>query len=66
VRLATHALYRSLVEGAGLEFWPLAGDPHALSAHMVETGGRLLPLSAQEVGGGEANAQAHSTFFVFF
>lgn len=27
VRLATHAMYRALVLEAGLEFFPLAGDP---------------------------------------
>jgi len=49
VRLATHELYRGYVVESGLEFWPLAGDPRKLSAYMVETGGRLLPLSVEEV-----------------
>jgi hypothetical protein len=42
-------LYRDYVVESGLEFYPLAGDPRVLSAHMVETGGRLIPLSADEV-----------------
>jgi hypothetical protein len=43
VRLATHAEFRSVVEGAGLEFFPLAGDPHELMEYMVKTGGRIVP-----------------------
>jgi sterol 3beta-glucosyltransferase len=27
VRLATHAHFRDLIEGQGLEFWPIAGNP---------------------------------------
>jgi sterol 3beta-glucosyltransferase len=27
VRLATHAMFREFVEGNGLEFYPLGGDP---------------------------------------
>jgi len=27
VRLATHAQFRDLIEGQGLEFWPIAGNP---------------------------------------
>lgn len=49
VRLATHELYQDYIIESGLEFYPLAGDPKVLSAHMVETGGRLLPLTAEEV-----------------
>jgi sterol 3beta-glucosyltransferase len=43
VRLATHAEYRGDVTSAGLEFYPLAGDPKKLSSYMVKTEGRLLP-----------------------
>ena len=43
VRLATHACYRSKVVDAGLEFYPLAGDPRILSQWMVQSQGRLLP-----------------------
>jgi sterol 3beta-glucosyltransferase len=43
VRLATHPEFRSMVEQAGLEFYPLAGDPHALMAYIVKTGGRIIP-----------------------
>ncbi|HEU5195078.1 MAG TPA: glycosyltransferase [Methylomirabilota bacterium] len=42
VRLATHAVFRSLVEGAGLEFYPLGGDPVALMDHMVRSGGHII------------------------
>lgn len=44
VRLATHAEFRPFVEGAGLEFFPLAGDPHELMEYMVKTGGRIVPI----------------------
>ena len=47
VRLATHELYRPMVREAGLEFYPLGGDPMKLSAYMVKTSGRLFP----KVGG---------------
>jgi len=43
VRLATHAVFRDLVESHGLEFYPLAGDPRQLIDYMVMTGGHLLP-----------------------
>jgi sterol 3beta-glucosyltransferase len=44
VRLATHAKFREMVEGAGLEFFPLAGDPRELIEYMVKTGGRVVPV----------------------
>lgn len=43
VRIATHRHFRSLVEEAGLEFYPLAGDPRDLMDHMLKTGGRIIP-----------------------
>jgi UDP:flavonoid glycosyltransferase YjiC (YdhE family) len=43
VRIATHRDFRPMVEGAGLEFYPLAGDPHDLMEYMVRTGGRIIP-----------------------
>lgn len=49
VRLATHEAFRATVEGAGLEFFPLAGDPRELMDYMVRTGGRLLPTSLDQL-----------------
>ncbi len=49
VRLATHAEFRPLVEKAGLEFFPLAGDPHELMDYMVRTGGRLVPTRIDQL-----------------
>jgi sterol 3beta-glucosyltransferase len=43
VRVATHREFRSMVERAGLEFYPLGGDPHALMEYIVKTGGRIVP-----------------------
>eukprot|EP00884_Botryococcus_braunii_P002968 jgi/Botrbrau1/12672/Bobra.67_1s0036.1 len=39
VRLATHAPYRGFVEGFGLEFYPLGGDPKLLSEYVVKNRG---------------------------
>jgi sterol 3beta-glucosyltransferase len=43
VRIATHREFRSMVEEAGLEFYPLAGDPHELMEYMARTRGRIVP-----------------------
>ena len=49
VRIATHREFRALVEQAGLEFYPLAGDPHELMEYMVKTRGRVVPRLDQMV-----------------
>jgi sterol 3beta-glucosyltransferase len=49
VRIATHRVFRSLVEGAGLEFYPLGGDPVALMNHMVRSGGHIIPRRLDRV-----------------
>jgi sterol 3beta-glucosyltransferase len=49
VRIATHREFRSLVEKAGLEFYPLAGDPHELMGYMVRTGGRIIPTRLDQI-----------------
>ena len=44
VRVASHPEYRPfIVNQNGLEFYPLGGDPRALSALLVKTGGWLMP-----------------------
>lgn len=43
VRIATHREFRPVVERAGLEFYPLGGDPHELMEYIVKTGGRIVP-----------------------
>jgi UDP:flavonoid glycosyltransferase YjiC (YdhE family) len=49
VRLATHAIFRPLVEDSGVEFYPLAGDPRELVEYMVRTGGRLVPTRLDHI-----------------
>jgi len=49
VRLATHREFRSVVEQAGLEFYPLAGDPRALMEYIVKTGGRIVPTRLDQI-----------------
>ena len=49
VRVATHAVFRRFVEDHGVEFFPLAGDPHELMEYMVMTGGHLIPLRPSQI-----------------
>jgi len=49
VRIATHAEFRPFVERAGLEFYPLAGDPRELMEYMIKTGGRIVPTHLQQI-----------------
>jgi UDP:flavonoid glycosyltransferase YjiC (YdhE family) len=49
VRIATHREFRRMVEDAGLEFYPLAGDPHELMDYMVRTGGRIIPTRLGQI-----------------
>ncbi|KAK9866772.1 hypothetical protein WJX84_010996 [Apatococcus fuscideae] len=49
VRLATHAVYRSFVEGFDLEFYPLGGDPTVLSEYVVRNRG-VMPHGVREIG----------------
>ncbi|XP_016501973.1 sterol 3-beta-glucosyltransferase UGT80A2 isoform X1 [Nicotiana tabacum] len=48
VRLATHANFREFVLSAGLEFYPLGGDPKVLAAYMVKNKG-FLPSGPSEI-----------------
>ncbi|KAG8390692.1 hypothetical protein BUALT_Bualt01G0110000 [Buddleja alternifolia] len=48
VRLATHSNFKEFVLSAGLEFFPLGGDPKVLAAYMVKNKG-FLPSGPSEV-----------------
>ncbi|KAM7526641.1 hypothetical protein LguiA_016543 [Lonicera macranthoides] len=48
VRLATHSNFKEFVLGAGLEFFPLGGDPKVLAGYMVKNKG-FLPSGASEI-----------------
>jgi UDP:flavonoid glycosyltransferase YjiC (YdhE family) len=43
VRIATHREFRPMVEKAGLEFYPLGGNPHEMMEYIVKTGGSIIP-----------------------
>ncbi|KAK1435522.1 hypothetical protein QVD17_01287 [Tagetes erecta] len=48
VRLATHANFRSFVESAGVDFYPLGGDPRILAGYMARNKG-LIPSAPGEI-----------------
>ncbi|XP_012569104.1 sterol 3-beta-glucosyltransferase UGT80A2-like isoform X2 [Cicer arietinum] len=48
VRLATHKNFEDFVLDAGLEFYPLGGDPKVLAGYMVKNKG-LLPSGPSEI-----------------
>ncbi|XP_042477910.1 sterol 3-beta-glucosyltransferase UGT80A2-like isoform X1 [Macadamia integrifolia] len=48
VRLATHANFKEFVLSAGLEFFPLGGDPKVLAGYMVKNKG-FLPSGPSEI-----------------
>ncbi|XP_043720338.1 sterol 3-beta-glucosyltransferase UGT80A2 [Telopea speciosissima] len=48
VRLATHANFKEFVLTAGLEFYPLGGDPVVLAGYMVKNKG-FLPSGPSEI-----------------
>ncbi|KAL8161762.1 hypothetical protein V2J09_013251 [Rumex salicifolius] len=48
VRLATHIMFRDFVKSAGVEFYPLGGDPRVLAEYMVKTKG-LIPSAAGDI-----------------
>ncbi|KAL8051886.1 hypothetical protein ABFX02_06G177700 [Erythranthe guttata] len=48
VRLATHSNFKEFVLSAGLEFFPLGGDPKVLAAYMVKNKG-FLPSGPSEI-----------------
>ncbi|XP_071689407.1 sterol 3-beta-glucosyltransferase UGT80A2-like [Rutidosis leptorrhynchoides] len=48
VRLATHANFKDFVLTAGLEFYPLGGDPKVLAEYMVKNKG-FLPSGPSEI-----------------
>ncbi|XVF41562.1 hypothetical protein PTKIN_Ptkin01aG0289500 [Pterospermum kingtungense] len=48
VRLATHSNFKDFVLNAGLEFYPLGGDPKVLAGYMVKNKG-FLPSDPSEI-----------------
>jgi hypothetical protein len=50
VRLATHATFEKFVKEAGLEFYPIGGDPVELMAYMVRNPGLIPSMKSLRVG----------------
>lgn len=50
VRLATHPAFRDLVEGYGIEFFSIGGDPAELMAYMVKNPGLVPRFAAVRQG----------------
>ncbi|KAK7279819.1 hypothetical protein RJT34_24877 [Clitoria ternatea] len=48
VRLATHANFKRFVESAGVDFYPLGGDPRVLAGYMARNKG-LIPSGPAEI-----------------
>ncbi|XP_027924380.1 sterol 3-beta-glucosyltransferase UGT80B1-like isoform X1 [Vigna unguiculata] len=48
VRLATHADFDTFVKSAGVDFYPLGGDPRALARYMVRNKG-IIPSGPTEI-----------------
>ncbi|KAK4205486.1 hypothetical protein QBC40DRAFT_320357 [Triangularia verruculosa] len=50
VRLATHNVFEDFVRTAGLEFYPIGGDPEDLMAYMVKNPGLIPSLESLRSG----------------
>ena len=50
VRLGTHDVFRDTVRDAGLEFYPIGGDPAELMAYMVKNPGLLPEMATIRTG----------------
>ncbi|CAJ1976939.1 unnamed protein product [Sphenostylis stenocarpa] len=48
VRLATHANFKTFVKSAGVDFYPLGGDPRVLAGYMARNKG-LIPSGPAEI-----------------
>ncbi len=50
IRLATHDIFEDFVRTAGLEFYPIGGDPAELMAYMVKNPGLIPNLTSLRAG----------------
>ena len=50
VRLATHSVFKNFVRSAGLEFYPLGGDPAELMAYIVKNPGLIPSFASVKAG----------------
>jgi UDP:flavonoid glycosyltransferase YjiC (YdhE family) len=50
VRLATHAKFEAFVHDAGLEFYPIGGDPEDLMSYMVRNPGLMPSMRSLRAG----------------
>jgi hypothetical protein len=50
VRIATHSVFEDFVRSAGLEFYPLGGDPAELMAYIVKNPGLIPSFASVKAG----------------